>query len=123
MGTKNTVLMLAQRMARQIVAEQTRARLMVGFDAAIIAAHEVFQMGAGRSAAFAEAYNKATEWLARLYVEDGENDSKIEYGKAKRDEQIRSIVGEANFCPFEACYGEAYFDECRRIRIEQEKST
>lgn len=125
MGTKNTMLALAQRMARQIVAEQTRARLMVGFDAAIIAAHEVFNMGAGRSAAFAEAYNKATEWLASLYVDDAEQngDSKIEYGKAKRDELIRSIVGEANFCPFDACYGEAYFDECKRIRIEQEKST
>ena len=121
MGKKNAMLTLAQTMARQIVAEQTRARLMIGFDAAIIAAHNVFGMGAGRSAAFANAYNEATEWLASLYVDDSESDNKIEYGKAKRDELIRSIVGDANFVPFESCYGEAYFDEAKRIRIEQGK--
>ena len=124
MGSKNAVIGLAQKMARQIVAEQTRARLMIGFDAAIIAAHNVFGMGPGRSAAFANAYNEATEWLAGLYVDDADlnGDKKIEYAKAKRDELIKSIVGEANFVPFEACYGEAYFDEARRIRIEQGKT-
>lgn len=121
MGSKNALLTMAQEIARRLVAEQTRARLMVGFDAAIIAAHEALGMGPGRAAAFAEEYNKATEWLASLYVADGKDDRTIQYGKAKRDEAILKIVGEKNFCPFEACYGDAYFDECRRIRIEQEK--
>ena len=39
------------RQVRRIVAEQTRARLALGFDAAIIAAHKTFGMGPGRAAA------------------------------------------------------------------------
>ena len=38
------------------------------------------------------------------------------------DDLIRSIVGEANFVPFERAYGEAYMDELRRIRLMQEES-
>ena len=37
MSTKNSVLILAERIAKQLVAEQTQARIMLGFDAAIMA--------------------------------------------------------------------------------------
>ena len=89
------------------------------FDAAIIAAHEVFHMGPGRAAAFANAYNEAMEQLAGLYVSDAEenHDKRIDYAKGKRDELILSIVGPENFGPFDSAYGEAYFDELRRIRL------
>lgn len=122
--TKNTVMVLADRIARKIIAEQTRARIMLGFDAAVIAAHEVFQMGPGRAAAFATAYNEAMEELADLYVRDAEEngDRSMEYAKAKRDELIRSIVGPENFVPFEQAYGEAYMDELRRVRIMQKEA-
>ena len=40
MSTKNSVMVLADRIARNLVAEQTKARLSLGMDAAIIAAHE-----------------------------------------------------------------------------------
>ena len=124
MSTKNSVLILAERIARQLVAEQTRARVMLGFDAAIIAAHEVFQMGPGRAADFAAAYNSAMEELADLYVSDCDDngDKRIDYAKGKRDEIIRRIVGDANFVPFDRAYGEAYMDELKRIRVMQEKS-
>ena len=59
MSTKNAVMVMADKIARRIVAEQTRARIMLSFDAAIIAAHEVFHMGPGRAGAFANAYNEA----------------------------------------------------------------
>ena len=72
MSTKNAVKVMADRIARRIVAEQTRARIMLSFDAAIIAAHEVFHMGPGRAGAFANAYNEAMEELAGLYVDDCE---------------------------------------------------
>ena len=119
MSKQSTVMVLANRMARKLVAEQTRARLMMGFDAAIIAAHEVFQFGPGRAAAFSNAYNDAMEQLATLYVSDcDENkDKKIDYAKGTRDALIKKIVGPDNFVPFDKAYGEAYMDELKRFRM------
>lgn len=119
MASKNVLAKMANAMARQLVAEQTKARLMMGFDAAIIAAHEVFQLGPGRAAAFANAYNDAMEQLATLYVDDCEEnkDKKIDYAKGTRDTLIKKIVGPENFVPFDKAYGEAYMDELKRFRI------
>lgn len=125
MGSKNQMMVLAQRMARKLVAEQTMARLVIGFDAAIMASHEVFQMGPGRSPAFREAYNKATETLAHLFLDDYEDnkDSQIDYAKGTRDEIIKKIVGEENFIPFDRAYGEAWIDELKRIRIAKQQTS
>ena len=114
---------LAQAIAREAIANQTRARLSISFDAALIAAHEVLKLGPGRAAAFAEAYGRAMEGLAALYIDDcNENrDKQLDYAKGKRDALILSIVGEANFVPFDKCYGEAVIDELRRIRVVEEK--
>ena len=119
---KNQMLVLAERIARRLVAEQTKARIMLGFDAAIIAAHEVFQMGPGRAGAFAQAYNDALESLATLYIDDEKEngDKQIEYAKGTRDALILKIVGEENFQPFDVAYGSAYIDELKRIRVLSE---
>lgn len=123
MSRKNQTLILAERIARQLVAEQTQARIMLGFDAALIAAHEALGMGPGRAAAFSQAYHEAMEELAGLYVDDAEQhgDKHIDYAKGKRDELIRKIVGEENFVEFDRAYGAAYMDELRRIRVKQEE--
>ena len=124
MSRKNQTLVIAERIASHIIAEQTRARIMMGFDAAIIAAHEALQLGPGRAALFATAYNTAMDELATMFIADcDENgDKTLEYAKTKRDDLIRSIVGEENFVPFERAYGSAYMDELRRVRIMQEES-
>ena len=121
MSTKNSVLILAERIAKKLVAEQTQARIMLGFDAAIMAAHEVFNMGPGRAAAFSAAYHEAMEELAGMYIDDADQngDHHLDYAKAKRDEAIRKIVGEENFVPFDSAYGAAYMDELMRIRVSQ----
>ena len=106
---------IAQQMAEKIVAEQTRVRLMIGFDAAVIAAHETLQLGPGRAAAFANAFHEALDDLAELYLQDYQ-DKEMEYGKGKRDEVIRKILGEANFVPYDRLYGGTYLDELARIR-------
>ena len=118
MTKPSAALRMAQEMCRRLVAEQTRTRLALGFDAAILAAHEVFGMGPGRAAAFANAYNDALELLAGLYLDDARDnkDPGIDYAKGKRDELIRRIVGEENFVPFDRFYGGAYVDELRRVR-------
>lgn len=111
---------MAQKRAKEIVAEQTKARLAIGFDAALIAAHEVLKLGPGRAAAFANAYHEALDDLADLYLQDS-GDKQMEYGKGKRDEVIRKIVGEANFVPYDKFYGDTYLDELRRIRTLEEQ--
>ena len=117
---QSTWVRMAQEMAKQIVAEQTKARLAIGFDAALIAAHEVLKLGPGRAAAFANAYHEALDDLAELYLEDSK-DKQMEYGKGKRDAVIRKIVGEGNFVPYDKFYGETYLDELRRIRTLEEQ--
>ena len=125
MSTKNQVLILAERIAKKLVAEQTMARLSLGLDAAIIAAHEALGMGPGRAENFRRAYVTAMDELAGMFVDDAgekpsEGDREIVYAKAKRDEIIRKIVGEENFVPFDVSYGAAYMDELKRIRIMKE---
>ena len=121
----SAVVRMAQEMCRKLVGEQTRARVMMGFDAALIAANKSFNLGPSRAAKFAQDYNDAMEMLAELYISDCEdnNDKQIDYAKGKRDEIIRRIVGEENFVPFDKCYGEAYVDELKRIRILNGKET
>lgn len=117
MGRKNQVLILAERIAKQLVAEQTKARLSIAFDAAILAAHEALGMGPGRAAAFRDAYCSAMDELAGMFIDDADGgDRQIVYAKAKRDEAILKIVGEENFVPFDLSYGEAVMDELMRIR-------
>lgn len=120
MSKPSSWVIMAQEKAKQIVAEQTRIRLTIGFDAALIAAHEVLQLGPGRAAAFANAYHEAMLDLAELYL--GDNDKQMEYGKGKRDEVIRKIVGEENFVPYDRFYGNTYLDELKRIRVLMEDS-
>ena len=119
MAKQSVVLRMAQEMCRKLVAEQTRARLSISFDAAMIAAHEVLQLGPGRAQAFANAYSDAMNELAELFISDCDenHDKQIVYAKAKRDELIRSIVGEANFVPFDVSYGNAVMDELKRVRV------
>ena len=124
MGKKNAlgpvIEAMAQARTKQLVAEQTKARLCLGMDAAILAAHEVFGLGPGRAAAFRDAYLGAMEELATLFIEDADGDVRLEYAKAKRDEALRRIVGDELFVPFEQVYGQAYMDELKRVRILQE---
>jgi len=122
MSAKNQMLIHAERIAKHLVAEQTKARLALAFDAAILAAHEVFGMGPGRAAAFRDAYMNAMEELAGMFIEDadrkaGNGDRDLAFAKSKRDEAIRKIVGDELFVPFDRDYGSAYIDELRRIRI------
>ena len=124
MGRKNQVLIIAERIAKDLVAEQTKARLSLGMDAAIIAAHKALGMGPGRAEAFRAAYCAAMDELAGMFIEDADenNDKQLEVAKCKRDQVIRQIVGEDNFVPFDRSYGWAYMDELMRIRTREDKN-
>lgn len=118
LGTKNAVAIMAERIARQIVAEQTRARIAISYDAAIFAANKALHMGPGRAAAFSDAYHEAMDWLADVFITDRDEnrDKHLDYAKGKRDELMLKIVGPDNFEPFDKAYGEICMDELKRIR-------
>ena len=125
MSKPSAMVRMAQEMCRKLVAEQTRTRLALGFDAAILAAHEVFGMGPGRASAFANAYHEAMEQLAGLYPDDAKEnlDDRIDYAKGTRDALIRKIVGEENFVPFDRFYSAGvYIDELKRVRTLQARN-
>ena len=119
MPKQSAVMKIAQAIAKKIIAEQTFARLAIGLDSAMIAAHEVFGMGPKRARQFDTAYKNAMDELAGLFTMDADenNDAALTYAKAKRDELILSIVGPDLFVPFDQIYGAAYIDEAHRIRI------
>lgn len=80
--------------------------LQMGQDAAMIAAHDVLQLGPGRAEAFCVAYREAINDMAHRMVDDQADDPDFVYAKAKIDEQIKAIVGPEKFAPWEVRYGE-----------------
>ena len=80
--------------------------LQMGQDAAMIAAHDVLQLGPGRAEDFCVAYREAINDMARRVVDDQTDDPEFVYAKAKIDELIREIVGPEKFAPWEERYGE-----------------
>ena len=122
MSAKNQMLILAERISKKLVAEQTTARLALAGDAAILAAHAVVGMGPGRAAAFRDACMDAMEESAGMFIaaaakKTGNGDRALAFATAKRDAAICKIVGDELFVPFDRDYGSAYIDELRRIRI------
>lgn len=79
--------------------------MQMGQDAAMIAAHDVLQMGPGRARDFCVAYIEAVNGMARIMVDDQKDDKEFVYAKTKLDEQIKAIVGPKNFQPWEVRYG------------------
>lgn len=79
--------------------------MQMGQDAAMIAAHDVLQLGPGRAQDFCVAYIDAMNSMARMVAEDSKDDKEFVYAKAKIDEQIRAIVGPENFKPWEERFG------------------
>ena len=119
MPKQSAVMKIAQAIAKKIIAEQTFARLAIGLDAAMIAAHRVFGMGPERAKRFDAAYKEAMDELAGLFLDDADenHDKSLTYAKVSRDDLIRKIVGPDLFVPFDQIYGDAYIDELRRVRI------
>lgn len=105
MGKRNPML---EKLEAQIATKyrihflrQMDILLQMGQEAAQRAAHATLGMGPGRAVAFTVAYREAMNANARLVVEDAQDDEQIWYAKAKSDEEIKAIVGEENFAPWE----------------------
>lgn len=77
--------------------------LQYAMDAAVIALHEEFGVGAERARRFCLAYMKYIHEISALINEDGKTDKGAEYARAKIDEKLQSIMGEY-FAPWEIRY-------------------
>ena len=97
---------LAKRDARLEIDYKLKLYIMqqIGMDAAIIAAHDVLQLGKGRAEQFGARYIEAVNEISKLIVDDSKDDKDCVYSRAVLDRQIKSIVGEKNFAPWEERY-------------------
>lgn len=93
---------LAKRDARIAMDYQLKLHIMqqIGMDAAMMAAHDIFQLGKGRAKKFGEKYIEYVNYISGLITEDRKDDKDCVYSRAVIDRQIRSIVGDENFDPW-----------------------
>lgn len=73
-------------------------------DAAILAAHEVFQRRGEKIAAFYNAFVKYANQIAEMTMKDAKDDKHIDYTKGTLDKRLLEILGEEYFRPWEERY-------------------
>ena len=101
---KRGAAMMARAYARY--QQQLDVCLQIGADAAVIAANRKLGLGRGRARQFMDEYKKAANDIAAMIDADGAEDKELVYSRAKIDEQLRQIVGDENFSPWEERYNE-----------------
>lgn len=72
-------------------------------DAAILAAHEVFQRRGDKMVEFYNTFVKYTHEIAEMTMADAKDDKELAYTKGKLDRQLQYILGDA-FRPWEERY-------------------
>lgn len=72
-------------------------------DAAILAAHEVFQRKGEKLVEFHNAFIKYANEIAEMTIADAKDDKQIEYTKGKVDKRLQEILGD-KFQPWEVRY-------------------
>lgn len=75
--------------------------LQMCFDAAVLACHEVFQLGPGRFLKFAEEYKKSLNAISTLFAQDSAD---LSYSVERLDGALKAICGEKNHTPFNERY-------------------
>lgn len=73
-------------------------------DAAILAAHEVFQRRGDKIVEFYNAFVKYAHEIAEMTMEDAKDDKHIDYTKGTLDKRLLEILGEEHFKPWEERY-------------------
>lgn len=72
-------------------------------DAAILAAHEVFQRKGEKLSEFGRAFFKWAQMIAELTINDAKDDRTIDYTKGKVDGMLKDLLGD-DFIPWEERY-------------------
>ena len=101
---KNPLLAKYEAIFEERYQKMILVAMQMGLDAGMIAANEVFEMGAGRADRFRTAYIETVNAIANMTVNDSKDDTDIAWTKAKVDERIKKIVGTENFKPWDERY-------------------
>lgn len=101
---KNPLLAKYEAIFEERYQKMILVAMQMGLDAGMIAANEVFEMGAGRADRFRTAYIETVNAIANMTVNDSKDDKDITWTKAKVDERIKKIVGAENFKPWDERY-------------------
>lgn len=96
---------LAEQQRRQAatIAYHRRFTMQWCADAAIIAAHKVFQRKGEKLVEFGEAFMDIAQEIAELTISDAKDDKAIEYTKGKVVGLLKELLGDA-FAPWEERY-------------------
>lgn len=106
----NTFVLLqnAKEEIKRLQYEVANARLVSTLfcaDAAVIAAHEVFQRKGDIIAEFQESYQEWCQRIAKLVVDDSKtqarDNSYLEYSKTRIDEAVRDALTDKYFLPWD----------------------
>ena len=73
-------------------------------DAAILAAHEVFQRKGEKLVEFHNAFVRRASEIAEMTLTDAKDDKHIDFTKGKVDGQLLEVLGEEFFQPWEERY-------------------
>lgn len=95
--------LLAQAKARYLT--QLDIALQQSSDAALMAIDDVFDVNAYSAEKFHVAHIEYVNQMAKLMVDDYEDDNTMTYAKTDIDRRLMQIVGKDNFVPWDTRYG------------------
>ena len=92
----------AEKAAEQ--AARTHVDVQLAKDAAVFAANRVFKRKGSIIVEFLSEFNKLYPELSMMIYKDAHDDEEMWYAKEKIDTQLKDIVGEENFQPWDVRY-------------------
>jgi len=92
-----------QRKQAATIAYHRRFTMQWCADAAVLAAHEVFQRKGEKLVEFGEAFMRWAQKIAEITIADAKDDKHIDYTKGKVDGLLKELLGD-KFEPWEERY-------------------
>ena len=103
MAKPNAFLLKLQAQKAAELHHQRQFTIQWCADAAILAAHEVFQRRGEKLVEFYNTFVALANEIAEMSIEDAKDDKTLGYTKGKLDRQLQAILGD-DFIPWEERY-------------------
>lgn len=104
MGKPNAYLIKMQAQKAAEIRYQRRFTIQWCADAAILAAHEVFQRKGPKLVEFYNSFVKYSNDIAEMALADAKDDKDMDFTKGKLDSILKDLLGDG-FRPWEERYG------------------
>lgn len=103
MPKPNAYLLKLQAQKKAEMSIQRQFTIQWCADAAILAAHEVFQRRGEKLVEFYNAYVRYAHEIAEMAIADAKDDKQMDFTKGKLDAMLQEILGD-DFLPYEDRY-------------------